>query len=385
MPDTEVLEPTVDKLLDAKVDGILIEDKDIKDKGTIKYNDGTILTYIRNAFDHTNESVKNVLKTNKYTYVSPYDIATKAGKTLDERSYVPGKLGDVLESEVAETTAAIMITYGPTVNVEYDDSREAIEILVDDEGNIHGDSDSFNELKNSGYYVLQKPEDVLTPEVIEEYKATIKVLTKTTVLETTVDDEGFIKVSYSDDTYVKFTKNGEIVEDTRSEDPVRPYENYTDALKDSIDKEIEKDTNKELVVAITSSVENADSTFTITFSDGSEVTVKDERIVKDNRNLDRRYQSVYTELIYKYTYMIDKATDYFHEEPELTEIEQRRLADSKIMNLPESLLEKYTTNRASKSARVGHSQLSVNSLGYIRTSTDRILDALSNQKYDTTK
>ena len=62
-------------------------------------------------------------------------------------------------------------------------------------------------------------------------------------------------------------------------------------------------------------------------------------------------------------------------------MEQRQAAARKIMNLPKNLLEKYTANRAMKQARVGHSLNSANSLG-VRTSTDRIMEALIAQKWN---
>ena len=37
------------------------------------------------------------------------------------------------------------------------------------------------------------------------------------------------------------------------------------------------------------------------FADGSEVVAKEGRIISDTRTFGRRYQSVYTEMIYKYT------------------------------------------------------------------------------------
>ena len=103
--------------------------------------------------------------------------------------------------------------------------------------------------------------------------------------------------------------------------------------------------------------------FTFNFADGSTVIALDGRIISDTRTFGRKYQSVYTEMIYKYTELLDVATDYFHEDPELTESEQRQMAARKIMNLPKNLLEKYTANRAMKQARVGHSLNSANSLG----------------------
>ena len=119
------------------------------------------MNFVRDAFDHTDEMVKKVLKTDKYKYVSPFEVAKAQGKTLDERCYVPGKLGGLMESAIQETAVAIKITYGPTLNLEYEDKKEAIDILVDDEGNIHGDADDFNTIKASGYYILQKPEEVI--------------------------------------------------------------------------------------------------------------------------------------------------------------------------------------------------------------------------------
>ena len=93
-------------------------------------------------------------------------------KHLDERCYVPGKLGGLMESAIQETAVAIKITYGPTLNLEYEDKKEAIDILVDDEGNIHGDADDFNTIKASGYYILQKPEEVIAanPQIADDYK-----------------------------------------------------------------------------------------------------------------------------------------------------------------------------------------------------------------------
>ena len=142
-------------------------------------------------------------------------------------------------------------------------------------------------------------------------------------------------------------------------------------------KEIEN-TNK---IAITESKEVSTHKFTFSFADGSKVIALDGRIISDTRTFGRKYQSVYTEMIYKYTELLDVATDYFHEDPELTETEQRQMAARKIMNLPKNLLEKYTANRAMKQARVGHSLNSANSLG-VRTSTDRIMEALIAQKWN---
>ena len=125
MPDNEVLGNTATQPTTAadsapvnKIDGVFREDADKKGTGTVTYTDGTVLNFVRNAFDHTDETVKKVLKTDKYKYVSPFDVAKAQGKTLDERCYVPGKLGGLMESEVQETAVAIKITYGPTENVE---------------------------------------------------------------------------------------------------------------------------------------------------------------------------------------------------------------------------------------------------------------------------
>lgn len=394
MPDNEVLGTTATQPTETpvnKVDGVFREDTDKKGTGTVTYTDGTVLNFVRNAFDHTDETVKKVLKTDKYKYVSPFDVAKAQGKTLDERCYVPGKLGGLMESEVQETAVAIKITYGPTENVEVEDKRgTAIEILVDDEGNIHGDADDFNSLKGSGYYVVQRPEDVIAehPEIVKEYQAAVTRLTKTQIKEAKINKEGFIEIVYSDDAVVKFDKAGKLVSDGRSAEPEKPYEDFSDVLKakilESVDKKTTDENGKEVEntnkIAITESKEVGSHKFTFNFADGSTVIALDGRIISDTRTFGRRYQSVYTEMIYKYTELLDVATDYFHEDPELTESEQRQMAARKIMNLPKNLLERYTANRAMKQARVGHSLNSANSLG-VKTSTDRIIEALMAQKW----
>ena len=331
------------------------------------------------------------MKTDKYKYVSPFDVAKAQGKTLDERCYVPGKLGGLMESEVQETAVAIKITYGPTENVEVEDRRAtAIEVLVDDEGNLHGDAEDYNSLKGSGYYVVQRPEDVIAehPEIVKEYQAAVTRLTKTQIKEAKIDKEGFIEIVYSDDAVVKFDKAGKMVSDGRSAEPEKPYEDFSDVLKakilESVDKKTTDENGKEVEntnkIAITESKEVGSHKFTFNFADGSTVIALDGRIISDTRTFGRKYQSVYTEMIYKYTELLDVATDYFHEDPELTESEQRQMAARKIMNLPKNLLEKYTANRAMKQARVGHSLNSANSLG-VKTSTDRIIEALMAQKW----
>ena len=374
-----------------KINGVFQENTDKKDTGTITYTDGTVLNFVKNAFDHTEAAVKKVLKTDKFKYVSPIDIAKAQGKTLDERCYVPGKLGGLMESQVQEATVAIKITYGPTENLTVGDTRAtAIEILVDSEGNLHGDAEAYNTLKNSGYYVVQKPEEIIAehPEIVKQYKDAVTRLTKTQIKEVKSDKEGFIEIVYADDAVVKFDKAGKIVSDGRSAEPKKPYEDFTDALKAKIieilnattvgeDGKEAKDKNK---IAITNSNEVGNGKYTFNFADGSNVVALNGRIISDTRSFGRRYQSVYTEMIYKYTELLDVATDYFHEDPELTEAEQRRAASLKIMNLPRNLLEKYTANRAMKQARVGHSQNSANSLG-IKTSTDRIMESLMAQKW----
>lgn len=395
MPENEVLgnspaQPSTEPV--NKIDGVFRENTDKKGTGTVTYTDGTVLNFVRNAFDHTNEAVKKVLKTDKYKYVSPFDVAKAQGKTLDERCYVPGKLGGLMESEVQETAVAIKITYGPTENLTVEDKRAtAIEVLVDDEGNLHGDAEDYNTLKGSGYYVVQKPEEVIAenPEIVKQYQEAVVRLTKTQIKETKVDKEGFIEIIYSDDTVVKFDKAGKKVSDSRSAEPEKPYEDYSDVLKakiiESIDKKTTDVNGKEIEntnkIAITESKEVSTNKFTFSFADGSKVIALDGRIISDTRTFGRKYQSVYTEMIYKYTELLDVATDYFHEDPELTETEQRQMAARKIMNLPKNLLEKYTANRAMKQARVGHSLNSANSLG-VRTSTDRIMEALIAQKWN---
>ena len=240
MPDNEVLGTTAtqpDAAPANKIDGVFREDADKKGTGTVTYTDGTVLNFVRNAFDHTDETVKKVLKTDKYKYVSPFDVAKAQGKTLDERCYVPGKLGGLMESEVQETAVAIKITYGPTENVEVEDKRAtAIEVLVDDEGNLHGDAEDYNSLKGSGYYVVQRPEDVIAehPEIVKEYQAAVVRLTKTQIKEAKIDKEGFIEIVYSDDTVVKFDKAGKLVSDGRSAEPEKPYEDFSDVLKAKI-------------------------------------------------------------------------------------------------------------------------------------------------------
>lgn len=394
MPDTEVLGTTVDPKATetvGKIDGVFRENADKKGTGTVTYTDGTVLNFVRDAFDHTDEMVKKVLKTDKYKYVSPFEVAKAQGKTLDERCYVPGKLGGLMESAIQETAVAIKITYGPTLNLEYEDKKEAIDILVDDEGNIHGDADDFNTIKASGYYILQKPEEVIAanPQIADDYKKAMTRLTKTQIEDVTLDKEGFIEISYADGAVVKFDKSGKLVDDKRSTEPEKPYEDYADALKAKILAEVNKhtvdengkpveNTNK---IAIIESKDVGNKKFTFAFADGSEVIAKEGRIISDTRTFGRRYQSVYTEMIYKYTELLDVATDYFHEDPEMTEMEQRQAAARKIMNLPKNLLEKYTANRAMKQARVGHSQNSANSLGG-RTSTDRLIETLTAQKWN---
>ena len=394
MPDNEVLGTTATQPTAApanKIDGVFREDADKKGTGTVAYTDGTVLNFVRNAFDHTDETVKKVLKTDKYKYVSPFDVAKAQGKTLDERCYVPGKLGGLMESEVQETAVAIKITYGPTENVEVEDKRAtAIEVLVDDEGNLHGDAEDYNSLKGSGYYVVQRPEDVIAehPEIVKEYQAAVVRLTKTQIKEAKIDKEGFIEIVYSDDAVVKFDKAGKLVSDGRSAEPEKPYEDFSDVLKakilESVDKKTTDENGKEVEntnkIAITESKEVSPHKFTFNFADGSTVIALDGRIISDTRTFGRRYQSVYTEMIYKYTELLDVATDYFHEDLELTESEQRQMAARKIMNLPKNLLERYTANRAMKQARVGHSLNSANSLG-VKTSTDRIIEALMAQKW----
>lgn len=394
MPDTEVLGTTVDPKATetvGKIDGVFRENADKKGTGTVTYSDGTVLNFVRDAFDHTDEMVKKVLKTDKYKYVSPFEVAKAQGKTLDERCYVPGKLGGLMESAIQETAVAIKITYGPTLNLEYEDKKEAIDILVDDEGNIHGDADDFNTIKASGYYILQKPEDVIAenPQIADDYKKAMTRLTKTQIEDVTLDKEGFIEISYADGAVVKFDKSGKLVDDKRSNEPEKPYEDYADALKAKILAEVNKhtvDENGKPVehknkIAIIESKDVGNKKFTFAFADGSEVIAKEGRIISDTRTFGRRYQSVYTEMIYKYTELLDVATDYFHEDPEMTEMEQRQAAARKIMNLPKNLLEKYTANRAMKQARVGHSQNSANSLGG-RTSTDRLIETLTAQKWN---
>ena len=398
MPDNEVLGTTATQPATAetatKIDGVFREDTDKKGTGTVTYTDGTVLNFIRNAFDHTDETVKKVLKTDKYKYVSPFDVAKAQGKTLDERCYVPGKLGGLMESEVQETAVAIKITYGPTENLTVEDKRAtAIEVLVDDEGNLHGDAEAYNSLKGSGYYVVQRPEEVIAehPEIVKEYQAAVVRLTKTQIKESKINKEGFIEIVYSDDAVVKFDKAGKLVSDGRSAEPEKPYEDFSDVLKakilESVDKKTTDENGKEVEntnkIAITESKEVSKNKFTFNFADGSTVIALDGRIISDTRTFGRKYQSVYTEMIYKYTELLDVATDYFHEDPEMTETEQRQLAARKIMNLPKNLLEKYTANRAMKQARVGHSLNSANSLG-VKTSTDRIIEALMAQKSSAT-
>ena len=400
MPDNEVLGNTASQPAAEvhtatetanKIDGVFRENTDKKGTGTITYTDGTVLNFIKNAFDHTDATVKKVLKTDKYKYVSPFDVAKAQGKTLDERCYVPGKLGGLMESEVQETAVAIKITYGPTENIEVEDRRAtAIEVLVDDEGNLHGDAEDYNSLKGSGYYIVQRPEDVIAehPEIVKEYQAAVTRLTKTQIKEAKIDKEGFIEIVYSDDAVVKFDKAGKMVSDGRSAEPEKPYEDFSDVLKakilESVDKKTTDENGKEVEntnkIAITESKEVGSHKFTFNFADGSTVIALDGRIISDTRTFGRKYQSVYTEMIYKYTELLDVATDYFHEDPELTESEQRQMAARKIMNLPKNLLEKYTANRAMKQARVGHSLNSANSLG-VKTSTDRIIEALMAQKW----
>lgn len=400
MPDNEVLGNTASQSAAEvhtatetvnKIDGVFRENTDKKGTGTITYTDGTVLNFVKNAFDHTDATVKKVLKTDKYKYVSPFDVAKAQGKTLDERCYVPGKLGGLMESEVQETAVAIKITYGPTENVEVEDKRAtAIEVLVDDEGNLHGDAEDYNSLKGSGYYVVQKPEELLAehPEIIKQYKDAVVRLTQTQIKEVKSDKEGFIEIIYSDDAVVKFDKAGKLVSDGRSAEPEKPYEDFSDVLKakilESVDKKTTDENGKEVEntnkIAITESKEVSPHKFTFNFADGSTVIALDGRIISDTRTFGRRYQSVYTEMIYKYTELLDVATDYFHEDSELTESEQRQMAARKIMNLPKNLLERYTANRAMKQARVGHSLNSANSLG-VKTSTDRIIEALMAQKW----
>ena len=400
MPDNEVLGNTASQPAAEvhtatetanKIDGVFRENTDKKGTGTITYTDGTVLNFVKNAFDHTDATVKKVLKTDKYKYVSPFDVAKAQGKTLDERCYVPGKLGGLMESEVQETAVAIKITYGPTENVEVEDRRAtAIEVLVDDEGNLHGDAEDYNSLKGSGYYIVQRPEDVIAehPEIVKEYQAAVIRLTKTQIKEAKIDKEGFIEIVYSDDAVVKFDKAGKMVSDGRSAEPEKPYEDFSDVLKakilESVDKKTTDENGKEVEnankIAITESKEVGSHKFTFNFADGSTVIALDGRIISDTRTFGRKYQSVYTEMIYKYTELLDVATDYFHEDPELTESEQRQMAARKIMNLPKNLLEKYTANRAMKQARVGHTLNSANSLG-VKTSTDRIIEALMAQKW----
>lgn len=405
MPDNEVLGNTATQPVTAaaesttapvnKIDGVFREDTDKKGTGTVTYTDGTVLNFIRNAFDHTDETVKKVLKTEKYRYVSPFDVAKAQGKTLDERCYVPGKLGGLMESEVQETAVAIKITYGPTENLTVEDTRAtAIEVLVDDEGNLHGDAEDYNSLKGSGYYVVQRPEDVIAehPEIVKEYQEAVTRLTKTQIKATKIDKEGFIEITYSDDAVVKFDKAGKLVSDGRSAEPEKPYEDFSDVLKakilESVDKKTTDENGKEVEnvnkIAITESKEVSAHKFTFNFADGSTVIALNGRIISDTRTFGRKYQSVYTEMIYKYTELLDVATDYFHEDPELTESEQRQMAARKIMNLPKNLLEKYTANRAMKQARVGHTLNSANSLG-VKTSTDRIMEALMAQKWSATE
>ena len=405
MPDNEVLGNTATQPTTAaaesttapvnKIDGVFREDTDKKGTGTVTYTDGTVLNFIRNAFDHTDETVKKVLKTEKYRYVSPFDVAKAQGKTLDERCYVPGKLGGLMESEVQETAVAIKITYGPTENLTVEDTRAtAIEVLVDDEGNLHGDAEDYNSLKGSGYYVVQRPEDVIAehPEIVKEYQEAVTRLTKTQIKATKIDKEGFIEITYSDDAVVKFDKAGKLVSDGRSAEPEKPYEDFSDVLKakilESVDKKTTDENGKEVEnvnkIAITESKEVSAHKFTFNFADGSTVIALNGRIISDTRTFGRKYQSVYTEMIYKYTELLDVATDYFHEDPELTESEQRQMAARKIMNLPKNLLEKYTANRAMKQARVGHTLNSANSLG-VKTSTDRIMEALMAQKWSATE
>ena len=153
-----------------------------------------------------------------------------------------------------------------------------------------------------------------------------------------------------------------MVSDGRSAEPEKPYEDFSDVLKakilESVDKKTTDENGKEVEstnkIAITESKEVGSHKFTFNFADGSTVIALDGRIISDTRTFGRKYQSVYTEMIYKYTELLDVATDYFHEDPELTESEQRQMAARKIMNLPKNLLEKYTANRAMKQARVGH-------------------------------
>lgn len=389
MPDNEVVNATVDKPND-KIDGLFKEDDIKKGTGTITYNDGTVLNFTKYAFDNNDEAVKKVLKDEKYKYVSPFRIAKVQGKTLDERCYVPGKLGGLMESEVQETAVAIKITYGPTTNIEYDDKKEAVEILVDNEGNIHGDSDEFNTLKGSGYYLLQRPEDVIAehPEIIDEYNKTVTKLTKIQIKDIKVDNEGFFLLTYTDGATIKFDKVGKIIEDKRLDDPEKPYEDFDKTLTAKILEEINdpgKDGNKlntnKNHIAIIESKDMGNGKFIIKFADASEIFILNNKIISDTRTIGRKYQSAYKEMIYKYTELLDVSTDYFHEDPDLTESEQRRMASLKIMNLPRVLLEKYTANRAMKQARVGHTMNSANSLGF-RTSTSRLLEEfLSKQEY----
>ena len=65
MPDTEVLGTTVDPKATetvGKIDGVFRENADKKGTGTVTYTDGTVLNFVRDAFDHTDEMVKKVLK-----------------------------------------------------------------------------------------------------------------------------------------------------------------------------------------------------------------------------------------------------------------------------------------------------------------------------------
>ena len=142
-------------------------------------------------------------------------------------------------------------------NVEVEDRRAtAIEVLVDDEGNLHGDAEDYNSLKGSGYYIVQRPEDVIAehPEIVKEYQAAVTRLTKTQIKEAKIDKEGFIEIVYSDDAVVKFDKAGKLVSDGRSAEPEKPYEDFSDVLKakilESVDKKLQMKMVKKLKILI---------------------------------------------------------------------------------------------------------------------------------------
>lgn len=173
-----------------------------------------------------------------------------------------------------------------------------------------------------------------------------------TIDESFIDEDlKVINLKYDNNMKVRFSRDGRKLDDDRAFSSGLSFENPINKIKDFIGKNAD-DPKLNIEVHILSSYETEDGKYLFYYTDGSFVSVINNRIVIDTRISNRKYQSIKRELMRNYSELLDVSTDRFYIKPELTDAQKLVRYNKYLINLPYSVLNEYANNNTKRQQRL---------------------------------